>query len=71
MPNAPHLLEIKPGTAAHLERGLSDEEVRRRREQYGENRLPEQKATPLLRILIEQFLDPIIYILAACRRTGC
>ncbi|MCB0556443.1 MAG: hypothetical protein KDD02_23050, partial [Phaeodactylibacter sp.] len=42
-------------------RGLGEEEVVRRRQLYGENRLPEQKPKPTLRIFLEQFLDPIIY----------
>lgn len=66
--NAPHAQSTEEvihslQTSATL--GLSDEEVQERRKKYGANRLPEQRARPLALIFLEQFLDPIIYLLMA------
>jgi len=43
--------------------GLQQDEVRRRLQQYGPNRLPRPRTTPFLVIFFRQFLDPLIYIL--------
>jgi magnesium-transporting ATPase (P-type) len=43
--------------------GLDEDEARRRLEHYGPNRLDAGEATPWWRILLHQFLDPLIYIL--------
>ena len=45
------------------EQGLSDEEARRRLEEYGPNEVEAGRTTPWWRILLKQFLDPLIYIL--------
>lgn len=45
--------------------GLSDEEARQRRARYGPNQLPERGATPLYRIVLRQFANPLIYVLVA------
>jgi len=45
-------------------KGLSRTEVKKRRSQYGPNRLKASKSKSPWRILLEQFLDPIIYLLA-------
>lgn len=45
--------------------GLSQEEAAARLEQHGLNRLPQQGVTPLWRIILRQFLSPLIYILVA------
>jgi P-type Ca2+ transporter type 2C len=45
--------------------GLSRSEVKRRQEQYGCNVLPEKGPTPLWRIVLRQFINPLIYILVA------
>ncbi|MFN4762269.1 cation-translocating P-type ATPase [Gillisia sp. Q332] len=45
--------------------GLSPEEVKSRRENYGENKLPEGKKVTLLEIILHQLLNPLIYILIA------
>ncbi len=45
--------------------GLSPEEVKSRRETYGENKLPEGKKVTLLEIILHQLLNPLIYILIA------
>lgn len=43
--------------------GLSSEEAAKRIEHYGKNRLPEAKKRTLSLIFIEQFKNPIIYVL--------
>jgi len=60
-------LEAKPvqSTAPgqqHLP-GLSTSEVIRLREQYGENLLPAEKATPAWTILLNQLKSPLVYII--------
>ncbi|MCG9971685.1 cation-translocating P-type ATPase [Christiangramia crocea] len=47
------------------ENGLSSEEAVQRQERYGLNVLEKKKDKSVLYIFAEQFLDPIIYILAA------
>jgi len=43
--------------------GLAEEEVKIRREKFGWNLLPEEKPFSKLRIFLEQFKNPLIYIL--------
>ncbi|MFW6114830.1 MAG: cation-transporting P-type ATPase [Thermodesulfobacteriota bacterium] len=54
-------------TAAKLkvspEKGLDDEETRRRRQQYGLNRLHGKKTKPAWIILVNQFKNPIVALL--------
>jgi magnesium-transporting ATPase (P-type) len=45
------------------ESGLSPTEVERRQHQYGLNVLPEKGPTPLWKIVLRQFISPLIYIL--------
>lgn len=45
--------------------GLSPDEVKSRREIYGENKLPEGKKVTILEIILHQLLNPLIYILIA------
>ncbi|NMC42066.1 MAG: HAD-IC family P-type ATPase [Bacteroidales bacterium] len=47
------------------EEGLSVEEVRRRLQFYGENRLPEGKRVTIWQIMFHQVLSPLIFILIA------
>jgi len=49
--------------ASDGERGLSEEEAQRRQQAFGENKLPEQKRETILKTLLRQFKDPLIYIL--------
>ncbi len=45
--------------------GLDEGELRRRRETYGPNTLPSRKRPTLLRIVLNQFTNPLIYVLLA------
>ncbi|MDP2926999.1 MAG: HAD-IC family P-type ATPase [bacterium] len=51
-------LETNPET------GLTQEEVKIRQEKFGRNQLPQEKLFSDLRIFLEQFRSPLIYILA-------
>jgi Ca2+-transporting ATPase len=46
-----------------IKNGLSEEEVKNRRAEFGENKLPEEKPLSQLKIFLEQFQSPLIYIL--------
>ena len=43
--------------------GLSEEEVKRRREKCGFNNLPRHRKAGLIKIFLAQFLNPLIYVL--------
>lgn len=45
--------------------GLSNEEVQKRREKYGENKLQEKKKKTLLQLFLSQLQDALIYVLLA------
>jgi len=45
--------------------GLSQQEVLHRLEKYGKNKLPEPERTTLLKIVLHQVLNPLIFILIA------
>lgn len=47
------------------EKGLNQEEVKKRLEFYGGNKLPEGKKVTLLQIILHQLLNPLIFILVA------
>lgn len=47
------------------EKGLKQEEVNKRLEFYGENKLPEGKKVTVLQIISHQLLNPLIFILVA------
>ena len=47
------------------EQGLSSEEAGERLLKYGPNKLPEKKKTPLFLVFLQQFNNPMIYILLA------
>ncbi|MEX2350162.1 MAG: cation-transporting P-type ATPase, partial [Flavobacteriaceae bacterium] len=47
------------------DKGLSDAEVLKRRSLFGKNRLQKTRPKSIARIFLEQFLDPIIYLLGA------
>ena len=44
-------------------RGLSNEEVLRRLDEYGPNRLAEEERIKRLKIILHQFTSPLIYLL--------
>ncbi|MBD3362675.1 HAD-IC family P-type ATPase [Candidatus Dojkabacteria bacterium] len=44
-------------------KGLSETEIKKRREEFGLNKLPEQKDKNILSIFLNQFKSPLIYIL--------
>ncbi|MBL6986421.1 MAG: cation-transporting P-type ATPase [Methylobacter sp.] len=46
-----------------IQRGLSEAEAQRRLDQYGSNRLTPRRGKSPLRLLLEQFHQPLIYIL--------
>ena len=48
-----------------LKQGLSDEEVKIRQKEFGKNKLPEEKPLSKLKIYLEQFHSPFVYILIA------
>lgn len=58
---------VAAGDALHLlqteEDGLDEAEVERRQERFGPNKLPEEKPPGLLRIFLEQYKNPLIYVL--------
>ncbi|MGC3943861.1 MAG: HAD-IC family P-type ATPase [Chryseolinea sp.] len=56
--------EVKKKLSTSIE-GLSDEELKKRLEQYGRNNIPQPKSKTLLRIFLSQFLNPLIYVLIA------
>ena len=55
--------EIERKLNVNIHNGLSEEEVKKQREQYGENKLDEQKKDSLLKRFIKQFNDFMIIIL--------
>jgi len=67
MPQSPHTLSIEKILATLVtdgDEGLGMDEVAQRIQKYGANKIPEQGHKNRLQILAEQFLSPIIYILA-------
>lgn len=54
----------------NLSEGLGKEEVVRRREVFGENRLERQRRKNVLFIFLEQFLSPVIYVLVGAAVIG-
>ncbi|MCH8741927.1 HAD-IC family P-type ATPase [Patescibacteria group bacterium] len=46
-----------------VDNGLSGKDVRERQEEFGKNKLPEEKPLSAAKILFEQFKSPLIYIL--------
>lgn len=58
-------LEVSEVLAAlHTDKeGLTEKQVQKSREEYGENKLPEAKGRGYLRIFIDQFKSAVIYVL--------
>jgi magnesium-transporting ATPase (P-type) len=55
--------EVVGALATDPEGGLSETEVRERLERYGSNTIESGEVDPWWKILVRQFLDPLIYIL--------
>jgi Ca2+-transporting ATPase len=53
-----------------IEGGLSQMEAAKRLEAFGENCLKRQRSKPVVLIFLEQFLDPVIYVLVAATVLG-
>ncbi len=47
------------------DKGLKKEDIKERIDFYGENKLPESKKITLLKIILHQLLNPLIFILVA------
>lgn len=61
---------LPPGTVLNalgvcLDQGLSDAEIQQRREEFGANRLTPRRGKGILRLLLSQFHQPLVYILLA------
>ncbi len=56
--------ELLDRVGTHYRNGLTSDEARSRLQQYGVNQIPEHKPKSRIRILVDRFLDPIVYILA-------
>jgi len=50
---------------SNLKQGLPDEEIKIRQKEFGKNKLPEEKPLSKLKIYLEQFHSPFVYILIA------
>jgi Ca2+-transporting ATPase len=62
-PHSSSINEIHSYYNADIEKGLTSSQVKKHRGIYGENLLKQKKAKRAWIIFIEQFLDPIIYVL--------
>jgi len=61
-----HNLSIKETAkilGTDIKRGLTENEALERQIEYGQNLLPKEKSVPRLKIFLEQFRSPLIYIL--------
>ncbi|BBL67295.1 cation-transporting P-type ATPase [Methanoculleus chikugoensis] len=53
------------GQLGSPEEGLSDAEVARRRDIFGENALPKRRPPTVIEVFLRQFMSPLIYVLLA------
>ena len=68
MVSKPHTLDaasVCEALGVDARRGLSNNRVRTLQEQHGLNQISEQRKKPAWRVLLEQFADPVIYVLAS------
>ncbi len=63
MENAGDIKETDVTISNHTSTGLSNAEVLRLRQQYGENRLPAEKGNTAWTILLNQIKSPLVYII--------
>ncbi len=57
--------EVLQKLNSDFRQGLSNEEVKIRAKEFGKNKLPEEKSLSKLKIYLEQFHSPFVYILIA------
>ena len=57
--------EVLQELDSNVEQGLTSQEAGERLLKYGPNKLPEKKKTPLFLVFLQQFNDPMIFILLA------
>lgn len=55
--------EVRQNFDTDIKAGLSEDEAIKRRKNFGENKLPKRKPLSKLRIFLDQFKSPLIYIL--------
>uniref|UniRef100_A0A7S2W2D4 Cation-transporting P-type ATPase N-terminal domain-containing protein n=1 Tax=Mucochytrium quahogii TaxID=96639 RepID=A0A7S2W2D4_9STRA len=55
--------EVVEALDTNLSRGLDKDEARRRLVLYGKNELPEEEATPFIKLVLKQFEDMLVIIL--------
>jgi Ca2+-transporting ATPase len=55
--------EVIEKLGTNFERGLSNEEVKKRQKFFGLNKFPEEKHLSQFKVFLEQFQNPLIYIL--------
>lgn len=73
LPEQPHAQDVTAVTNAlrvDPDVGLSDDEVRRRRDQYGRNQLGEQRSTPWWRLLWDQIANAVVILLLGAGVVG-
>ena len=56
-------LKAKERLGTDLEKGLSEEEAKKREEEFGKNELPKKKSLSRAKLVLEQIKSPLIYIL--------
>ncbi|MBK6265570.1 HAD-IC family P-type ATPase [Marivirga sp. S37H4] len=57
--------EVIEKVSANPDKGLTDDEVKKRKEKFGRNILEEQKKRGVWQILLDQVTNPVIYLLTA------
>ncbi|MDI6883170.1 MAG: HAD-IC family P-type ATPase [Patescibacteria group bacterium] len=55
--------EVAKLQRTNLNEGLSEKEIKSRQKKFGQNKLPEEKPLPRVKIFLSQFKSPLIYIL--------
>jgi magnesium-transporting ATPase (P-type) len=61
--------EVAQDFSVDLATGLSSEEVLARRAKHGTNELEKEQATPLWKLILEQFDDMLVKVRAGARRS--
>lgn len=57
------LNSLEDSLKTNLKKGLTDQQIKKNLEIYGENCLPKEKKSSLLDLIIEQFNDTLVRIL--------